>query len=300
MKRTGPVEPWPKMVIRNLKTFWWMGWVLSVFCITFLLPERNDRKGNGKFQGKKWRKRGWTLGTTNLYETPWALVELHTVQIEGKIMQNWLWVEEKPAINVLARQDGKFLVFRQTKYGLLDESYAPVGGMIEPKESPEQAAKRELAEELGLQSDDWTQLGTYRTAVNRGGGFSSFYFADNCYPVEAKKESDDLETQEILKMSLEELRQALLDGGFGEVKWTANVALALLQLPDVTSSETQTVKALSEESEVQVEEETIITPKEGKRKRKRSKKNTGEKVPSKDDLGDETPQIDLQTEENTE
>ena len=56
-------------------------------------------------------------------------MELHTVQINSKILQNWLWVEEKPAVNILARQDGKFLIFKQSKYGLLKDSLAPVNRM---------------------------------------------------------------------------------------------------------------------------------------------------------------------------
>jgi len=228
-RKRGPTESIPVKVLKWMKTFWWMGWILMGFCITFL-PGRRDRVRTGKFQGSSWRKHGWTLAAAPIYETPWSIVELHTVQINGNILQNWLWMEEKPAINVLARQDGQFLMFKQEKYGLLKESLAPVGGMIEPKEQPLAAAKRELLEEMGLVSDNWTPLGTYRTAVNRGGGFSTFYIADDCRVSETKKASDDLETQEVVRMSLEEVRTALLAGEFGEVKWTANIGLALLHL----------------------------------------------------------------------
>lgn len=199
------------------------------FCLTFL-PARTDKRSTGRFQGKIWRKHGWTIAAQPLYETPWSLVELHTVQINSKILQNWLWVEEKPAINVLARHDEQFILFKQEKYGLLKESLAPVGGMIEPREQPLAAAKRELLEELGLVSDNWILLGTYRTAVNRGGGFSTFYLADDCRPSTTKRKSDDLETQTVVRMSLEEVRKAVLAGEFGEVKWTANIGLALLHL----------------------------------------------------------------------
>lgn len=260
-RKRGPQESLPTLLIRNAKTFWWMGWLLMGFCITFL-PGRTERQSTGRFQGKKWRKHGWTLGATPIYETPWSLVELHTVQINSKILQNWLWVEEKPAVNILARQDGKFLIFKQTKYGLLKDSLAPVGGMIEPNEQPLATAKRELLEELSLVSDKWTPLGTFRTAVNRGGGFSTFYIADDCRPSKTKKASDDLEKQEVLKMSLDEVRKALMAGEFGEVKWTANIALALLHLesqdkPEAAEEASEKQRNLQEVSAKSAEDEAV-------------------------------------------
>lgn len=226
--RASALEQIPKL----LKTYWWFGWCLCFFSLFSLLPEHKSFPR--RFHGRKWRKPGVTNHVKPIYETPWAYVETHEVKIDGKIIADWLWMDEKPAVNVLARKDGKFILFEQTKYGFLTNSLAPVGGMIEKRETADIAAKRELLEELSLESDEWTELGTYRTMANHGGGFSTFYLADNCYDAKkkSKKKSDDLEKQTIILVDEDELRDRLLKGEFQEVKWTADVALALLHLEE--------------------------------------------------------------------
>ena len=92
-------------------------------------------------------------------------------------------VDERDHINVLVQTaEGKFPLFRQSKYGYVGEALAPVGGFINDGETALEAAKREIREELGLESDQWTALGSYRTAVNRGGGTLHAFYASNAQP----------------------------------------------------------------------------------------------------------------------
>ena len=83
---------------------------------------------------------------------------------------------------------------------------------------------------------DWTFLGRYRTAANRGGGFIYTYFLKNAVPildgggtVDFQISGDD-ESQEIEFLTLEQVKTELLNGKFQEVKWAATIALALLKL----------------------------------------------------------------------
>ena len=68
-----------------------------------------------------------------LKQDKWLTVENHTVEVpDGRIIPDWPWVITPDYINVLAVTDeGKFLCFRQEKYGLVGASLAPVGGYIE-------------------------------------------------------------------------------------------------------------------------------------------------------------------------
>lgn len=191
----------------------------------------------GRFKGKQWWKANQTLAVETLAESPFGRVQMHTVRGEdGRTWKNWMWWDERDHVNVLVRlaASRKFLVFRQSKYGFEGESLATVGGYVEPDEEPLAAAVREINEELGLKSSKWTRLGTYRTASNRGAGWFSTFFADDCVPVGQglRKGSDDLEGQTRVEMTRSELTRAVLDGQFVEVKWSATVALTLLGLPD--------------------------------------------------------------------
>eukprot|EP01060_Flectonema_neradi_P032245 TRINITY_DN5093_c0_g2_i1.p1 TRINITY_DN5093_c0_g2~~TRINITY_DN5093_c0_g2_i1.p1 ORF type:complete len:259 (+),score=26.11 TRINITY_DN5093_c0_g2_i1:1104-1880(+) len=202
--------------------------VLGVVALAFVLTSGSQR---GSFQGAAWRT-PQTVSAVTVAESKFARCELHTVRTEsGKIINDWLWFDEADAVNILVQNtDGDFVLFNQVKYGIPKPTLALLGGMIEPQEDPLQAAKRELLEELSLTSSEWVNLGTYRVAANRGGGHISCFLAKMCVPSSEKAADDDLETRDIVTLSPSRLRELLLSGEIGEVKWTATAALALLHL----------------------------------------------------------------------
>ena len=160
-------------------------------------------------------------------------VEYHSLQLpDGQVIPEWPWVITPDFVNILARtEDGKFLCFRQTKYGLDGMSLAPAGGYIEPGEDPLEAAKRELLEETGYEAPDWTDLGTYRVGPNRGIAMGYLFLARNARRV-AEPDADDLEEQELLHLSRAEVEEALDSGEFKAMVWAAIVALALRKIHD--------------------------------------------------------------------
>ena len=174
-----------------------------------------------------------TISVQTVASSPFARCQLHTVrQPNGKTVHDWVWFDERPHVNILVRTtEHKFVIFRQRKYALEQPTLAPVGGFIEDGEAALDAAKRELLEELGLRTTHWRALGSYVTSANRGGGRVHAYFADQCVPSErATSSRGDLERQDVVRLSRAALQQALLEGQFAEVKWTATIALALLSL----------------------------------------------------------------------
>ncbi len=71
------------------------------------------------------------------------------------------YVEIKPGSSVLAMEDnGDVWLVREWKYAIDRPSLEVCSGGIEPDESPEQAAHRELQEELGLTAAELIPLGT--------------------------------------------------------------------------------------------------------------------------------------------
>ncbi len=161
----------------------------------------------------------------------WLEVEDRTVETpNGQVIEHWPWVITPDYVNVLAVDEaGRFLVFRQGKYGLDGESLAPIGGYIEPGEEPLAAARRELLEETGYVASEWVHLGHYQVDPNRGVAWGDFFLARGAHPVTGRN-ADDLEEQELTLLERSEVETALRAEKFRVLAWAANVALALIYL----------------------------------------------------------------------
>ena len=216
-----------------------------------------------------------------LLDSKWIKVSLHTVKFPGSDItyDDWMWIDYHDRINVLVEdettvttngetllgkgeqrdeeEERRFLVFEQTKYALEGKkSLAIIGGIIEPGEDPETAARREVEEEMdGLICKNFHFLGRYRTDVNRGMGWLNGFLATQCTrnnnnnnnnnnsKQKNKEDQDfidneigaaDTEKQKLVSLTLAELRKALAEGKFLEVQWTATVSQALHH-PELTS-----------------------------------------------------------------
>lgn len=157
-------------------------------------------------------------------------VEQHTIELsDGEIIADWPWLVTPDFVNVAAiTENDEYLCFRQTKYSVRGTTLAPVGGYIEPGEEPITAAKRELMEETGYQSDHWEYLGEFAVDGNRGNGVAHFFLAREAHQA-AEPDADDLEEQVILRLTRAEVEAAVARGAFKVLPWQAIMALVLLR-----------------------------------------------------------------------
>jgi ADP-ribose pyrophosphatase len=168
---------------------------------------------------------------TILNHSKYLRVEEHEVQLpDGRVIGDWPWVITPDYINVLALTgDGRFVCFRQVKYGVGGTTLAPVGGYLEPDEDPLAAAQRELLEETGYEAAEWVNLGRYIMGGNRGFATANLFLALDARPV-AAPDADDLEEQDLLLLDRQQVEAALAAGEFKTLPWAATVAFALLWL----------------------------------------------------------------------
>jgi ADP-ribose pyrophosphatase len=164
-------------------------------------------------------------------QSPWLVVEHHTVELpDGRVIPDWPWVTTPDYVNVVVEMEsGEFLFFRQVKYGLSRPILAPVGGYLERGEAPLATAQRELREETGCEAAEWIELGHYLVDPNRGMATGHLYLARRARRV-GDLIPDDLEEQEIIYLTRQELHAALDRGEFAVMAWAAIVALALIKL----------------------------------------------------------------------
>lgn len=168
---------------------------------------------------------------TVLNDQPWLTVEHHTVELpNGRLLPDWPWIITPDYINVVAvTEAGLFLCFRQVKYGIEGTTLSIVGGYIEAGEEPLAAAQREMLEETGYESPDWVSLGSYLVDPNRGIASGHLFLARQARFVTSPI-ADDLEEQELLLLTREEIEAALKSGEIKILAWAATVAFALRYL----------------------------------------------------------------------
>ncbi len=168
---------------------------------------------------------------TVLEQQPWLVVENHTVELpDGRLILDWPWIITPDYVNVVAvTADEHFLCFRQVKYGVEGTSLGIVGGFVEEGEDPFDAARRELLEETGYESMEWTPLGSYCVDPNRGVAKGHLYLARQVQYA-TPRNADDIEEQELILLTRAEIKTALVRGDFKVLAWAASLAFALHQL----------------------------------------------------------------------
>lgn len=104
----------------------------------------------------RWR----TVSSEYVSRRPWLTARRDCVELpDGRVNREFYVLEYPDWVNVIARtRDGLFVMVRQYRHGLGDVFTELCAGVMEPGETPEQAARRELAEETGYTGGRWTLL----------------------------------------------------------------------------------------------------------------------------------------------
>lgn len=105
-------------------------------------------------ESRQWK----VLSSEYIIRRPWLTARKDVLQLPDGRVNPEFYVLEYPAwVNVIAiTADGRFVMVRQYRHGLGAMSTELCAGVVEPGETPEEAARRELAEETGYSGGRWT------------------------------------------------------------------------------------------------------------------------------------------------
>lgn len=112
-----------------------------------------------KLQNRPWR----VLESKPLLNLgPWLNVRQELVELpNGKQIPTWFVMDFPNWINVIAiTREGEFVMIDQYRHALGETHYELVAGVVDPGETPLEAAKRELMEETGFGGGEWSSFMT--------------------------------------------------------------------------------------------------------------------------------------------
>ena len=123
----------------------------------------------------------------------------------------------------------EILMVRQYRYALGEVTLEIPAGKLDPNETPENCALRELAEETGMTAGKIVSLGKIYTSVGFCDEVIHMYAAIGLKPHELSPDEDEFLT--LVKIPIAELHKMILDGEITDAKTVAAV-LKVIALRD--------------------------------------------------------------------
>jgi ADP-ribose pyrophosphatase len=165
------------------------------------------------------------LETRRVYAGKVVSVDVDQVEEPGGVRAVREVLRHPGSVAVLAvHDDGRFVLVRQYRYPVDDEVWELPAGRLDAGESPDQAARRELVEEVGLEATNLTRMSVFYTTPGFCDEVMYLFRATGLRSVTARPEEDErIEAREV---TLEEA-QAMI--GRGELREAKTLVAVLLE-----------------------------------------------------------------------
>ncbi|HPP00265.1 MAG TPA: NUDIX hydrolase [bacterium] len=163
---------------------------------------------------QKWK----TLNSEIILRTPGVDVWRDCVELQnGNTIDYYVFEIREWASIVPITGDGKLVLVEQYRHACGGITLEFPAGLVDSRDpSPLDTAKRELLEETGYTSEDWTFLGTFQLGPSKIRNAFHLYCARNCQPAAAQN-LDDTEDIRVLTVTVEEFQQLFDEGKISDV-----------------------------------------------------------------------------------
>jgi ADP-ribose pyrophosphatase len=179
---------------------------------------------------------GWErLGSERLLSNRYFSLRSDRLRLPDGGIKDPYFVLERPdaAIIVPITASNEVVLVRQYRPPLEMMELGPPAGLVEEGELPEQAARRELAEETGYTGGEWDSLGSLASSPSLKDNWAYLYLARGVEE-NAAPDPDEHELVEVIKVPLEDLRGLVHSGKIVSSSGVAAVMLALERLQEGT------------------------------------------------------------------
>ena len=174
-----------------------------------------------------------TISTETILSDYHATVKKNKVELpDGAVIEDFYTLTIPDAAMVCAiTSDGLVLLKSEYRYAVGTDVIECPAGMMEKGEEPLTAAKRELLEETGYSSDDWTYLSSTLESTSKLTNTMHLFLARNAVPT-AAQHLDPNEHLDVMKVSLEAAVEMVM-GGIINANSTAHLILKVARIMGV-------------------------------------------------------------------
>ena len=163
---------------------------------------------------KPWKKSSEKV----IHKNPFWTYKMDEFETANGVRGEYYYHKNANAVDVYAeREDGKFIMLREYRHLAGRVSLSQVQGGIDDGESPEEAAHREIEEEIGYQAKTLINIGHYFTAPAFSTEEVTVFLARDL--TKTQKNLDAFEDTEEIIMTSKEIDEAIQSGEI----WDSNV-----------------------------------------------------------------------------
>ena len=157
---------------------------------------------------EKWK----TKKTEKLIDTHWVKVRRDAVELpNGQAIEDFYAITINDAAAIVALDDaGNIILKKEYRHCYQEKLIEIPAGVLEASEDPPKAAKRELLEETGYTSDQWTYLGKTVESSAKLTNYMHIFLAENCKKV-SKQKLDYGEDIEVIEVDFDHAIQMIMN-----------------------------------------------------------------------------------------
>lgn len=174
-------------------------------------------------------EQGWKrLGSEKLLENPYFALRSDRLRLPDGGIKDPYYVIERPdaAIVFPLTADGDVVLVRQYRPPIDMMELGLPAGLVEAGEGPEEAARRELAEETGYTGSEWEPLGSVASSPGLKDNWAYLFLARGVEET-AAPDPDEHEVVEVVVVPVDEIRGLVRSG---EIVSSSGVAAVMLGL----------------------------------------------------------------------